>query len=325
MQASPKFLSLFSIFLLACLGTSQETRAQTYPVKPIRLIVPYVAGGSSDQISRLLGSKLTETWKQQVIVDNRSGNSGIIGTDMGARSAPDGYTLITVNIALPVNQVLRKKIPYDIEDLSAIIVLARLPTALVAHSGFPSNTIGELISLSRKNPDIPYGSSGVGTVGHVAGELLKIEAGIKLNHVAYKGGGQLVTDVLGNQIGLGLMGLPPAMPHIKSGRLKALGLTDGKRATALPSLPTIGETINGFEVNNWIGIVAPANTPSTIVEKINAESNRILQTPEMRQALAKSGFEIWGGSSKEFKALLVADVKKYSRVVKEAGIPTLDY
>ena len=296
--------------------------AQTYPTRPVRLLVPFVAGGSSDTIARVLGQPLTAMWGQQIVVDNRPGAGTIIGTEIAAKAPADGHTLITENIAFAINHGLRRNLPYDtFRDFAPIIMLARQPSAIVAPPNFPANSLKDLIALAKSKPGVTsYGSSGIGTIGHLAGELLKMMAGIKLTHVAYKGGGQLVTEVLGNQIPLGIMGLPPAMPHIKAGRLKAIALTDGKRAAALPDLPTVGETVPGFEVNNWIGLVAPAGTPVPVITKINADTLRVLQMPDVKNRLSALGFEIQGSSPREFETLVRADAEKFQRIIKDAGI-----
>lgn len=301
---------------------SHSVAAQTYPTKPVRLIVPFVAGGSSDTIARVLGQSLTKAWGQQIVIDNRPGAGTIIGTELAAKAPADGHTLMTANIAFALNYGLRKKLPYDtLKDFTPIILLASQPTALVALPTFPAKSLAELIALAKSKPAaISYGSSGLGTIGHIAGELLKMMAGINLTHVAYKGGGQLVTDVIGGQIPLGIMGLPPAMPHIKAGRLKAIALTDGKRAAALPDLPTVGETVPGFEVNNWIGILAPTGIPGSILGKINTDINRVLEIPEVKERLSALGFEIQGGTPREFRELVASDARKYQRVIKDAGI-----
>jgi len=308
-----------------CGFLSHGVVAQTYPVKPVRLLVPFVAGGSSDTIARVLGQSLTKIWGQQVVVDNRPGGGTIIGTEIASKAPADGYTLITANIAFALNYGLRKNLPYDtLKGFTPVILLARQPTAIVALPTFPAQSMSDLIALAKSKPGtIAYGSSGFGTIGHIAGELLKGMTGINITHVGYKGGGQLVTDVVGGQIPLGIMGLPPAMPHIKAGRLKAIALTDGKRAAALPDLPTVGETVPGFEVNNWIGILAPAGISVAIAKKINADTNRVLEIPEVKERLSALGFEIQGGPSREFKELVASDAKKYQRVIKDAGIQPL--
>lgn len=301
---------------------SHGVAAQSYPTKPVRLIVPFVAGGSSDTIARVLGQSLTKTWGQQVVVDNRPGGGTIIGTEIASKAPADGYTLITANIAFALNYGLRKKLPYDtLKGFTPIILLARQPTALVVLPTFPAQSMGVLIALAKSKPGtIAYGSSGFGTIGHIAGELLKGMAKINITHVGYKGGGQLVTDVVGGQIPVGIMGLPPAMPFIKAGRLKAIAVTDGKRAAALPDLPTVGETVPGFEVNNWIGILAPAGISGSIAGKINADTNRALDIQEVKERLSVLGFEIQGGTPREFKELVASDARKYQRVIKDAGI-----
>lgn len=301
---------------------SSAAAAQQYPFKPVRLVVPFSPGGSSDTIARLVGHALTAMWGQQVVVDNRPGAGTIIGSEITSRAPPDGHTIMTANIAFALNYGYRKKLPYDtFRDFDPVILLAQQPTAIVAPAGFPANTLGELIAMAKARPGtIAYGSSGLATVGHLAGELLKTMTGISINHVSYKGGGQLVVDVVSGQIPLGIMGLPPAMPHIRAGRLKAIALTDAKRAGALKEAPVIAETVPGYEVNNWIGLLAPARTPGAVVAKINGDVQKVLAVPEVVKRLSQLGFEIRGSSALEFRNLVHADAKKYQKVMKDAGI-----
>jgi tripartite-type tricarboxylate transporter receptor subunit TctC len=307
--------------LVAGPGLVWGAAAAGYPVRPVRLIVPFVAGGSSDIVARILGQALSEKWGQQIVVDDRPGAGTVIGTEIATKATPDGYTLVTANVALSINEALPRKLPYNaLRDLQPLILIARQPSVLAAYPGFPANSVSDLIALAKKRDDIAYGSSGIGTIGHLAGELFKQMTGTRLTHVPYKGGGQLVTQVVGNQVPLGIMGLPPAMPHIKAGRLKVLAVTDGTRATALPNAPTIGETVPGFEVNNWIGILAPTGVPKAVVDKVYHTTSALLADPTVKKHLTDQGFEIWNGSPADFRKLIAGDIAKYTKVVKDAGI-----
>lgn len=307
---------------LAALAASFPAFTLDFPTRPVRLIVPFVAGGSSDIVARIIGQQLGDKWGQQIVVDNRPGGGTIIGTAIAARANPDGYTLVTANVAFAINEALGRKIPYHaLRDFSPVILIARQPSVIAALPSFPASNVKELVALAKAKPDsITFGSSGVGTIGHLAGELLKQMTGIRMTHVPYKGGGELVTQLLGNQVSLGIMGLPPAMPHIKAGRLKVIAVTDGKRAVALPQVPTVSETVPGFEVSNWIGILAPAKTPAALVQKIYADVSAILRIPSVEKSLSNQGFEIWNGSPQVYRNLIASDIRKYRAVVKHAGI-----
>lgn len=316
------FAVVLSGCALAVASVSTHAHAADFPQRPLRMIVPFVAGGSSDMVARIMGQRLAEKWGGQVVVDNRPGGGTIIGTELAAKSPGDGYTLVTANVAFAINEALPRKLPYHaLRNFAPVILIARQPTVLAAFPSFPAHTVPKLVELAKsKSAEIAYGSAGVGTVGHLAGELLKQMTAIPLTHVPYKGGGQLVTEVLGNQVPLGIMGLPPAMPHIKAGRLKALGVTDGKRAAALPDVPTIAESVPGFEVNNWIGILAPAGTPQRIVTKLYRDSSAVLGLEQTTKRLTEQGFEIWDGSPSDFHKLIDSDIAKYTAVVKSAKI-----
>jgi tripartite-type tricarboxylate transporter receptor subunit TctC len=307
---------------LAMLGAATISHALDFPQRPIRMIVPFVAGGSSDIVARIIGQRLAEKWSQQVVVDNRPGGGTIIGTELAAKSAPDGYTLVTANVAFAINEALPRKLPYRaLKDFVPVLLIARQPTVLAAFPSFPARTVPQLIERAKGNgAAIAYGSSGVGTIGHLAGELLKQMAAIPMTHVPYKGGGQLVTEVIGNQVPLGFMGLPPAIGHIKAGRLKVLGVTDGKRAASLPDAPTIGESVPGFEVNNWIGILTVAGTPAPVVKKLYEDASAVVKMEQTTRSLTEQGFEIWDGSPDEFHKLIESDIQKYTGVVKTAKI-----
>jgi tripartite-type tricarboxylate transporter receptor subunit TctC len=311
-----------TIALVAACAAAAVAPASEYPVRPIRMVVPFVAGGSSDIVARIMGQALSEKWGQQIVVDDRPGGGTVIGTEIAAQAPADGYTLVTANVALSINEALGRKLPYRaLHDFQPLVLIARQPTGIVAFPAFPAQMVNDLVELAKLKPgEIAYGSAGVGTIGHLAGELLQQMTSIHLTHVPYKGGGQLVNEVLGNQVPLGIMGLPPAIGHIRVGKLKVLAVTDGRRAAAFPDVPTVGESLPGFEVNNWIGILGRAGTPADLVEKIYADCSDALHVERTRNALTEQGFEIWDGSPADFARVIAEDIKRYGAVVKEAKI-----
>lgn len=296
--------------------------AQGYPNKPVRLVVPFAPGGGTDIMARTLGAKLSELWGQQIIVDNRGGAGTVIGTEITVRSPADGYTLMLANIAMALNPGLNSKLPYDaLRDLTPIILLASQPNALAAAPNLPVNSVKELIALSKNgSTKLSFASSGNGSVGHVSGEMLRIAIGADMIHVPYKGGGPAVTDLISGRIPLALISLPTVMSHMKAGRLKVLAITDSKRSAAAPNIPTISETIAGFQVNNWIGLLAPARTPKNIILKINADSMKLIQADELKDRLLSNGFDVIGSTPEEFSKAIRDDIEKYSKVIRAANI-----
>jgi tripartite-type tricarboxylate transporter receptor subunit TctC len=299
--------------------------AQDYPgSKPIRLIVPFPAGGGTDIFARVIGNKLTESLKWVVIIDNKPGAGGNLGIDAVAKAPPDGYTLglgQTSNLA--INPTLYPKLPYDsLKDLVPIVLVADAPLVLVVPASSPYKTLGELIEAAKKKPgDITFGSPGNGTVAHLTGELLQSAAGVKFQHIPYKGSAQAITDLIGGQVQSYMSSVPTALSHIKAGKLRPLAVSSTKRAATLPDVPTIAEAgYKGFDANTWFGLVAPKGTPPAIVEKINAEVNKILKSPDVKEKFAAEGGGALGGSSQEFAALLKADYAKWGKVVKDSGV-----
>ena len=298
--------------------------AADYPSRPIRLVVPFVAGGSTDIIARVIGQKLAEQWGRQVVVDNRAGANGVIAMEIVARASPDGYTLVLGYVAnLGTAQALNPKLPYDpVKDYAPISHIASAPSIGVVHPGVPAKNLQELIALARAKPAaVSFGSAAVGSMGHLSGELINRMAGIRMQHVPYKGGGQAVTDVLAGQIPLVIIGMTAVTPHVRSGRLRAILTTGARRSFAFPEVPTVAEQgFPGFAADAWYGLLAPAGTPRALIEKLNAEVTRIVKLPEAKERLANVGFEIVGSSPDEFAKLIREDIPKWNKVVRESSI-----
>ena len=305
-------------------GAPLLAQAQTYPNKPIRFILPFAAGGAGDIMMRPLAQKMTEQWGQSVVLDSRSGASGAVGLQIAAHASADGYTLAMGTASThAINPALHRDLPYDaIRDFAAIASLISIPNVLVAHPSVPARSLYELIQLARARPgQLSYASNGTGTSAHMAGEMLARAADIKLLHVPYKGAGIGVIDVLGGHVQLLFGGIPTTLPHVQSGKLKSLAVTGLQRSTAAPTVPTVAESgYPGFEVVQWFGAFAPAKTPRDIVLKVNAEINGAMALPEMRDAYARQGFDIRLSTPEAFAEYVKAELSKWSRVVKEAGI-----
>lgn len=311
--------------LLLCAATLAVTPAalaQAYPTKPVRLIVPFAPGGSTDIMGRILGQKLSEAWGQQVVVDNRAGGGTIIGTEITVKSPADGYTLLLANIALALNPGLHARLPFDpVKDLTPLTLIANQATAVAATNGLAANSVKDLIALAKGRADgLSFGSSGTGGVGHIAGEMFRSAVGAPMTHVPYKGGGPAVIDVISGQIPVAFISLPTVMTHYKAGKLKVLAVTDGKRSGAAPEVPTLGETLPGFAVNNWIGMLAPAGLPAPVAQRIHNDIVRALRTQDAKDKLSGQGFDILAGSSEEFGAMIRGDIAKYTKVIRAAGI-----
>jgi tripartite-type tricarboxylate transporter receptor subunit TctC len=296
--------------------------AQAYPVKPVRMIVPIAGGGSTDAISRLVGTKLGEVWGQQVIVENRPGGSTMIGAEVVARAAPDGYTMLMATSAFPANFSLFRKVPYKLADFVPVSNVAESPNVLVVHPSVPAKSVKELIAVLRARPgEINYGSGGVGGSTHLAAELFKLLAKVDVVHIPYKGGGPAVADLLGGQISMIFGNLPAVLPHVNSGRMRVLAIASAKRSPTLPDLPTMSEAgVPGFEASTWAGLLLPAGTPEPVVNKLYADLVRIYAMPDMRERMATGGFEAVGNSPKEFAAYIDAEVARWAKVIKAAGI-----
>jgi len=310
-------------FVLA-LATAGAAHAQTYPTKPIRMIVAFSPGGGSDTAARILALRLSSALGQQVVVDNRPGASGNLGHDLGAKSTPDGYTLMWTSIGpIAVNVSLFSKLPYQpLRDFDPITISADSINALVVHPGVPARTVQEFIALARAEPGkLNYGSSGNGGAGHLAGELLNLMAGVKIVHIPYKGGGPAMLDLVGGQIQAIYATLVTALPHIRSGRIRGIAVTRAQRAPMIPELPTIAEGgLPGYEATNWYGILAPAKTPKPIIAQLNRELVKILGMPEVRDAYFAQGMLPLSSTPEAFRAHLKSEIEKWGGVIKQVGI-----
>jgi tripartite-type tricarboxylate transporter receptor subunit TctC len=307
----------------ALLVTGGAQAQQDYPTKPIRIVVPSSPGGGTDILARQIAQKLTERWGQQVVVDNRPGAGQMIGIEMVARAAPDGYTLVLTASPLALNTVLYKKVPYDpVRDFAPISQVAAMVMVVVTHPSLPARTIRELIALAKARPgELVYASSGIGTGPHLAMELFLSMAGVKMGHVPYKGTNPGMIDTMAGQVQVLMSTLLPPLPHIKTGRLRPLGVTGAKRVVSMPDVPTIAEAgVPGYEVIQWYGIVAPANTPREVITKLHGEIVNILKSPEVRDKLAADGAEPVGSTPEQFAAFIQSEIDKWGKVVKSAGI-----
>jgi len=296
--------------------------AAAFPERPIRLIVPFAANGPNDVLARLVGVKLAEVWGQQVVVDNRPGAGTIIGTELLVRAQPDGHTLLMISASTVVNPTLKKKLPYDTrKDLTPVVQLASSPTVLVVHPGVKAGSIPELLALAKASPGaLTYASGGTGTTTHLAGELFAITGGIKWTHVPYKGTGPANIDLLGGRVS-GMFGtILPVLPHIKSGRMRALGVSSLKRSPALPDVPAVAESLPGFEAVSFFGIAAPAGVPQPVLDKLNREIARIITAPDMSDSLRKQGTDAVGNTQAEFTAFFNREMAKWAKIIKSAGI-----
>ena len=311
---------LLALALCAC---TQTALAQNYPVKPIRFVVPSSAGGGSDVLARMFAQKMSEHWGQQVVIDNRSGAGGIIGSEIVAQAPPDGYTILTVAPGYSYNSLLYAKLPYDtLKDFSRVTHLANAPTVLVVHASVPAKTVPELITMAKSKPGgLNCATSGIGTSGYLSVILFKRMAGIDLTLVPYKGAGDSTTAIVGGQVQMLFTAPGPAIPHIRSGRLRALGVTSTKRVTSLPDVPTIAEAaLPGYALEGAYGILAPPKTPRPIIDKLNAEFLRVLQLPDIRAKLVDLGFEPVGSTPQEFAEHIRGELERLGKAAREARI-----
>jgi tripartite-type tricarboxylate transporter receptor subunit TctC len=297
-----------------------------YPVKPVRLVVPFVPGGSTDLIARIMAQKLDEVLGQQVVVENRAGASGNIGVDYVAKSAPDGYTLIFGHVGtFGFGPSLYKKLPYDpIKDFAPIALFAMVPNMLVVHPALPAKTVKELIALAKARPgQMNYGSSGNGSASHLATEYFKLLSKTDITAIPYKGTGPLVTDLIAGQTSLTITGVPPLYPFVQSGRLRGIAVGSVKRLALLPDLPTIAEAgVPGYESSTWFGPLAPAKTPREIIVRLNTALLKILQRPDIKTRFAAEGAAGLGSTPEEFGAYIKSEIERWGRVITAAGVQT---
>ncbi len=314
------------VFLVLALTLAESTAAQGYPVKPIRFVVPYVPGGNTDILSRLLGQKLNEAWRQQVIIDNRPGAAGTVGAELVARAPADGYTIIMGTFGnIIVANSLYKSLKYDpLKDFAPVALVSLPPGILVEHPAVPAQNVRELIAYAKLNPGrLNYGSPGTGAWNHLFFELFNASAGVAIVHVPYKGIAPAVIDLLGGQVQLAISAFPTALPHVKSGKLRALAVTSIKRSGLMAEVPTIAESgLPGYEAAGWFGVLAPAGTPPSVVTKLNTEINRILELPEVKASLASDGAEPAGGSPAQMADSARAASIKWGKIIRELNIRT---
>jgi tripartite-type tricarboxylate transporter receptor subunit TctC len=297
-------------------------QAQPYPAKPLKMIIPFPPGGSNDVIGRAIGTQLAERLGQGVIVDNRGGAGGIIGIDAAAKSPADGYTLLLISTTLPMTVALGRLPPDTIKSFTPVALLGSGPSVLAVPAGLPVDSVKALVDLAKSKPgQLNAGSAGIGSFQHLATELFRLQAGVDFVIVQYKGGGPALTDTLAGHVQMNLGSLVQILPHIRSGKLKALGVGSVRRNAALPDVPTIAEAgVAGYEANNWWGILAPAGTPADITGRLRQEIAAILESPETRKRFEAEGGETSRMSAQEFSELIAAETVKWTRVVKDAGI-----
>ena len=305
------------------LVTCVDVFAQTYPARPVRMLVPFAAGGTVDIVARLVGAKLAEELGQPFVVENRGGAAGTIATAMLAKSPGDGYTLMTMHQGLAFNAALYASLPYDtLQDLAPIAYLGATPNVLIVTDALPVKTLNEFLGYARRNPGrIAYGSGGVGSAGHLPVELLQSLTGTRLTHIPYKGSGPALTDLVGGQIQAMLATMPAAMPFVKSGKVRAIATSGAQRSPALPDLPTIAEAgVPGYEYMPWYGIFAPAALPKTLADRLHAAAIKALGEADVRERLAQQGLEHRGMTREQFSELVRADVAKWGKFIRDAGV-----
>jgi len=298
-------------------------QAQSYPVRPVRLIVPFAAGGPVDTVARLLTPRLAEAWGQQVVIDNRPGANSMIGSEAAARAAPDGYTLLIVSAGFAINTTLQPKLPYDpLRDFTPITTVAFGPSALVTHPSLPVRNLKELIALAKAKPgELTYGSSGVGApTSHLGMELLKVMAGVDIVHVPYKSMAPALTDIIGGQVHMGMPTINVTVNHVRTGRLRALGVTSSTRSPAMPDVPPLAEVgMPGYEANNWTMLLGPAGLPASIAEKIHADAARALQETELRDRYLAAGMEARSVPFAQVPEFVRSEIVKWGKIVKASG------
>lgn len=313
---------VLACFLLPAFALAAET-AEKYPSKPVRIVVPYGPGGITDRLARMVGQRLSATWGEPVIIENRPGAGTNLGSELVANANADGHTLLWAGIANTVGPALYAKLPYDpIKDFAWVTNIAKVPVLLVSHPSFPARNAKELIKLAKAKPGtLAFGTAGIATSGHLAGELFKTAAGVDMTHVPYKGSSQALIDNLSGQVPLYFGAMASPMPHVKSGRLRAIAVTTLKRSSALPDVPTLDEQgLKGFETATWYGVAAPAGAPKEIIKKLHAEIVRIIKLPEVRERLASEGADFVGDTPEELTAFVKSEIAKWAKVVKQAGM-----
>ena len=309
---------------LAALSAVSIAHAQTYPVKPVRLIVPSSPGGGTDITARIIAPDLGRLLGQQVVVENRAGAGTMIGGEVVAKAPPDGYTLLMGISTLAINPAIYRKVPYDaLRDFAPVTQAVTLPNVIVGHPSLPARNVKELVALARSRPgELNFSSAGVGTSPHLSVELFLVMTKTRMTHIPYKGSGPAATDLIAGQVQLMAPNMLTAYPHIKSGRMRAYGVTSSKRSAGAPEIPTIAEAgVPGYEAVQWYGVLAPANTPRPIVTRLHGDIAKVLQQPNVKELLSKDGAEAVGSTPEQFAAFLKSETVKWAKVVKDAGIP----
>ena len=308
-------------WLGACLCAG-GAMAQTFPSKPIRIVVPFTPGGPNDILARMIGQRYTAVWGQQTLVDNRPGGGTVIGTDIVAKAPADGHTLLMVSTSHAANPSLMPKLPFDtLRDFVSVGQAVSSPNVLVVHPSVPARNTRELLDIAKARPgQITFASGGSGAATHLAGELLKILGGVEMTHIPYKGAGPATIDLISGQVTWMFGTILPTIPHVRAGKLRALAVSGKRRAEVLPEVPTVAEHVPGFEASSWYGVFAPAGTPAEVIIKLNQEMARALTPVEVRQRLAAEGTEVVAGNPEDFMQLFRAEAAKWARVIKQAGI-----
>ncbi len=309
-------------WLAASLYPAQTSAAEAYPQRAIRLIIPYPPGGAGDIVGRMLSARLGEALGQQIVVDNRPGGGQLIATQLTAKAPPDGYTLFLASATHGINPGLLKKLPYDsIKDFAPITLVADSPLVFIAHPALGVGNIRDLVAQAKSRPGrINYASSGPGTGGHLSVELLKWMTGIDLVHIPYKGAGPALTDLIGGQVQMMCTSPLPALPHVRSGRLVALAMTSRTRSRAAPEIPTVAETVSGYESTLWYALLAPAATPQPIIRRLHAETTKVLKLPETTEQLLAQGADPIGNSPQELAKFLQSEIERWTKLIRQANI-----
>ena len=312
---------LVSTMAVCALAASGGAAAQAWPVKPMRMIVPFAPGGGTDIQARLFGAKLSPALGQTVLVENRPGGGGNIGAELVAKAPPDGYTVLFQSASLAVNQTLYTKLNYSaVRDLAPVMLVSSTPLVLVVHPTVPAKSVKELIGMAKAKPDrFNFGSNSSGSTSHLSAELLKTMTGTKMIHIPYKGSGQATTALLGGEIDMLFSTMPPAVPHIKAGKMRALAVTTMKRSPVLPEVPTMNDTVKGFESDNWYGMFFPMGTAREIITRYHAEMMKVLQDKDVRTLMERDGSEPLGSTPEEFGVYFKREVEKYAKVIKASG------
>ncbi|GAB3656735.1 Bug family tripartite tricarboxylate transporter substrate binding protein [Ramlibacter alkalitolerans] len=317
------FLQRFAAVLLLAACTAGPAAAQSFPARPVKLVVPQTPGGASDALARIVGQKLSERWGQPVVVENKPGAGGNVGTDFVAKSPADGYTLLMSYVGTQaINGSLYKSLPYDpYKDFVTVATVATVPFAMVVHQNFPPKTVAELVAYARAHPgQVNFGSAGNGSLNQLLGEMVNMSQGTKLVHVPYKGAAGALTDTIAGQIQMTFASLPSVAGHIRGEKVRALAVTGAHRSAAFPNVPTLGEAgLQGFELSPWFGLLAPAGTPEAVVRKINADVAEVLRDRDLLDKFAANGADPFATSPEQFGMMLAADIQRWSQVVRTSG------